>query len=173
MRRKSKLPVTLDERPEWKQKVDRVHKLVAQGFTEDQITSLTLYPKMEVDRIISEERYAKEIAEKNYQTKIPVMREIIGGGLEVLNAAIKEMHDPEVRRKMIPGVGQMAALKNIIQDLEMLIRLNEGKTTANVGVVQRRYSETRTVIQDLRKIDPVFEYPELPNIPEEKVDEVS
>ena len=162
-----------ESRPAWLVKVDKVMKLRSRGFEdESQISALTDVPTIEVKRIIEDENTAKAIAIKNYKEKIPVMEDIAGLGLDILRESLKELMDPEFRTRMITKISDIAALKNVIQDISMLVRLEKGQSTNNMAVETRSYQETRKIIQDLRKIDPVFSYPEIPEgvppLPEDK-----
>lgn len=162
-KKKQKLDLNWQERPEWRRKVEAVAALKKRGFTEDAITHIAEVPAMEVTRIIEDETTAREIARENYQNQVPLMKDIIGMGLEALGRCLKEIvTDDGVRREVLARVSDMTAMKNIIQDLSMLVRLEEGKSTQNVAVSQRSYQETRIAIQELKRMDPVFEYPDLP-----------
>ena len=158
------------ETPEWVEQVKRVKSLQEKGFAEDMIATLTEYPAIQVKRICEDENIAKARAKENYLQKIPIMKEIIGMGLEGIREFLKELIlDPDKRKEAIKTVAQANTLKTLISDLEMLVRLEEGKSTANLAVQQNHnFQQTREAIQNLRKLDPVFDYPELP----EKADEV-
>lgn len=155
-------PIHWRETPEWQDQVNRVLKLKERGFDEQQTIEITQIAPREVRRIIEEEHVNCEIIKKQWAEKVPVMRDIIGMGLNGIKETLKEMADPEVRRKMIPRITDLKALTGIVESLNLLLRLEEGKSTQNVLTVNRTYQETRTVLQNLAKVDPVFSYPQLP-----------
>lgn len=137
-------------------------KLKTKGFEEHQIANLTSIPPMEISRIFNDEKVAAAIAKENYEKKIPIMKDVVGMGLEVIKNCLIEMMDPEIRKGMVKNVKDLATLQGVVQDLSMLLRLEEGKSTENISISKRSYQETRFAIQELKKIDPVFDYPELP-----------
>lgn len=57
-------------------------------------------------------------------------------------------------------------LASIGVDLNEMLRLEMGQSTQNIEVVQYSYNETKVMLEDLKKIDPVFEYPELDDVEE-------
>lgn len=171
MVKKQKKPeINFQERAEWLEKVERVKILQAQGMSYDVITTVTEYPMTEVKRICEDEVIAKAKAEANYISKLPVMKEIIGMGLEQIREFLKELMTDSLKRAFVlNNVTQVAALKNLVVDLEMLVRLTEDKTTQNIGVAHgnvNNYQKTREAVQELKKMDGVFDWPELPAPPE-------
>lgn len=163
---KPKVELNWQEKPEWRRKVDVVTNLKAKGFTEDAIANLSDVPAIEIKRIIEDEETTRAIAKKNYGNQIPMMKEIIGMGLEAMSRQIKDLLlDDGLRKMVLLRASDMAAFNRVIQDLSMLVRLEEGKTTQNIGVgigVTKSYEKTREAIQQLKEVDPVFTYPELP-----------
>jgi len=145
------------ETPEWQRNVSTVLALKKRGMTEDQICVLTQIEQSRVGRILEEEEVNKAIIRDQWEQKVPVMRDIIGMGLNGIKETLKEMADPEVRKAMIRGIPDLAALTKIVEQLNMLLRLEEGKSTQNIAT-QHTYHETRVALQELSKIDPVFEY---------------
>lgn len=155
-------PIHWRETPEWQDQVHRVLKLKERGFDEQQTIEITQIAPMEVRKIIQEERVNGAIIKKQWEEKVPLMRDIVGMGLNGIRETLKEMADPAVRKEMIRHVADLKALTGIVESLNLLLRLEEGKSTQNVLTVNRSYQETRTVLQNLAKVDPVFSYPQLP-----------
>lgn len=148
--------------PEWRRQVKSVELLVQKGFDVDKICAITQLEHETVKRIIDEQEHNDEIIRKSWGEKVPVMRDIVGMSLNGLKETLKELSDPETRRQMIKSVGDMTALAKIIEGLNVLIRLETDQSTSNVAVVHKHkhtYQETRMVLQELAKTDPVFEYP--------------
>lgn len=94
------------------------------------------------------------------------MQDIVGMGLEMLRDTLKEcVLDSEMRRQMIgSSVKDLAALTKVVGDLNLLLRLEEGKSTQNVAV-NKSYQDTRHALQTLAKVDPVFSYPIVEPLP--------
>jgi len=148
------------ETPEWQDQVRKVLKLKERGFDIEQTIEISQIEPMRVRRIIEEEEVNCAIAKKQWDEKIPVMRDIIGMGLNGIKECLKEMADPMVRKEMIRHIGDLKALTGIVEALNLLLRLEEGKSTQNVAV-NRSYQDTRVVLQNLAKVDPVFSYPQI------------
>jgi flagellin-specific chaperone FliS len=129
------------------------------GYEESEICVVTDIPDYTVKRILEDEEENKEIIKANWENKVPVMREIISMGLDGIKEAFKEMADPDIRRAMIEKVSDLAALTKIVTDLNMLLRLEEGKSTQNIDMNRKSFQETRVVLQNLARVDPVFNYP--------------
>ena len=147
------------ETPEWQRQVDAVLKLRARGFAPEKIEILSQIPHDTVTKIIEEDNENGLIIKQNWEEKMPVMRDIISMGLNGIRETLKEMANPEVRREMIRTVGDVASLTRVVESLNLLLRLEEGKSTANVAKQhQHTYKETREVLQELSKVDPVFDY---------------
>lgn len=129
------------------------------GFQPEQICAVTSINHDVVSRIIEEDDDNNILIKEHWEQKIPVMRDIVAMGLSGIKETLKEMIDPEVRAKMIRNINDLSALTNIVDKLNILLRLEEGKSTANVETKHTTYQETRHVLQELGKIDPVFDYP--------------
>ena len=143
--------------PEWQRQVKQVLVLKEKGFEENDICAVTEIEINAVKRIIEDEENAKTLIKKHWENKIPTIKDIIGMGLYGIQESLKEMQNPKIRKKMITKMGDLSALTKIVTDLNMLLRLEEGKSTQNLAV-KNTYSETRTVLQSLAKVDPVFQY---------------
>lgn len=158
--------------PEWRKKVDTVNKLKCAGYGEEQIAAVTLYPPIEVRRIIEDDLEAQKYAKSNFDQQLPVMKDIVGMGLKAIQDALKELLiDPELRRRALGRICDVKDLTKIVVELNSLIRLDQGQSTQNIAVSRNNYQETRVILQELKKIDPVFSYPELPDVLAPKPDE--
>lgn len=162
-KRNRKPDVPFQQTPEWRDKVQKVMSLKQRGFDEKQIAAVSLIPCMEIERIMEDETNFRAVAKANYEKKIPLLQDVLGSGLEIIRQCFKELQDPEVRRRMITKVSDIAAVKTVVNDVAMLLRLEEGKSTQNVASsVTHNYQNTRKALSDLRKMDPIFDYPVLP-----------
>lgn len=145
--------------PEWKRSVDKILKMKERGFNDKQIAEVMSMGLMEVKRVIEEEEVTVAIAKKQWGEKIPVMQDIVAMGLDGMRETLKEMADPEVRRRMVKGISELKSLMSVVEGLNMLIRLEEGKSTQNIANQHlHSFQETRAVLRDLATVDPVFEY---------------
>lgn len=160
-----KTPSDWENNPEWQKKIKLVMSFRSRGYDEQQIAMQTGITPMEVRRIYNDESIVKAAALKAYNEKIPVIRETVGLGLDAIRTALKDMMlDPEYREKHLGRLTDIRMLTTIIADLNNILRLEEDKSTANVAsaITKRSYQETREAIQELKKKDPVFDYPKLP-----------
>jgi hypothetical protein len=159
---KSTINVNWQQTPEWQKKVSTVMRLKEKGYDENQIQMVTQFEPIEVRRICNDESIAVTTARENLKNKIPLIKDIVGMGLEAIKETLKTLQNPEVRANMLAKVSDVAALTKVITDLNTLLRLEQGQSTENISTVTRSYQETRMVLQELKKKDPVFDYPELP-----------
>jgi hypothetical protein len=156
--------VSFRETPEWQRNVSTVLALKKRGFDESQINAVSQLDHMVVRKILEEEEVNKVLIKEAWANKTVLMRDVVGMGLNGIKEVLKEMIDPEVRRQMIRGIPDLAGLTKIVEQLSMLLRLEEGKSTSNIAT-QHTYQETRIALQELSRIDPVFEYnKELPPV---------
>lgn len=122
------------KKPEWQKQVHQVLSLKEKGFEESDICAVTDIDINVVKRIIEDEDSDKTLIKKHWENKIPTIKDIIGMGLYGIQETLKDMQDPEIRREMISKVSDLAALTKMVTDLNMLLRLEEGKSTQNVAV---------------------------------------
>lgn len=148
--------------PEWKKTVEKVKACERAGLTLDNILSVTGLERTAVQRIVEDEDIAKELAKENFQKKLPVMKDILGMGLEVMHQTMADMLKPEVRAQMITKMGDLGVLSKVLSDMHQMMRLEQGQATEISASVSHNYNETRMVLNKLRTEDPVFDYPELP-----------
>lgn len=144
--------------PEWQKQVRQVLALKEKGFEESDICAVTDIEDFTVRRILEDEESNKSLIRKHWEEKIPTIRDIIGLGLNGIKECLTELQDPDIRRVMIKEAKDLAALTKVVTDLNMLLRLEENKSTQNVAVNRTNYGETRVVLQNLAKVDPVFQY---------------
>ncbi|OQB10444.1 MAG: hypothetical protein BWY21_00365 [Parcubacteria group bacterium ADurb.Bin216] len=161
------IPSTWSNTPEWKRKTKNILTLKAQGFEIDEIMAITETTAMEVRRVVEDEFIALTVARQNFQEKIPLIKEIIGVGLDVIRDELRALLDPEVRAEKLKKITDVAAVSKLVSDLNTLLRLEQGQSTENIATSTKSYQETRHVIQELKRTDPVFDYPELPPSPNE------
>lgn len=168
-----------DETPEWRRAVNEVYRLSAKGKTETEIVTKTKLDVHLVKRILEDDSIADKHARRIYADKVPTIEKIIGSSLHVLNKTMGEIATKEsMRKKMIRNVKDLELLKNVVKDLNILLRLELDKSTENVAIGgsvnhAHTYEQTRVAIQELRKVDPVFDYPELPEPPKKEGSDVT
>lgn len=134
----------------------------------EQIMALTGVQPMHVRRIVEDDKIAIEVAKQNFQNKLPIIKDIIGMGLEGIHATLMEMANPEVRHRMITKMQDLTMLSRVMADLHTMLRLEQGQATEINNSVSHSYNETRMVLKELREKDLVFDYPEMKDIAEIK-----
>lgn len=159
-----------DKTREWKKVVDRVLDLKERGKPIEYIVEKTRADVSIVRRILEDENFAEMRAKEVFERKVPVLQDILGLGLACLNTTLKEMaNSDEVRKQYLGSVSDIHKLAATLKEVNTLIRLELGESTQNISLKQHTthsYQDTRVAIQELKKIDPVFDYPELPSPPE-------
>lgn len=144
--------------PEWQKQVRQVLALKERGFSEHEICCITkIEDHGSVKRILEDDESCNLLMRKHWEEKIPTIRNIIGMSLHGVEETLKELQDPDVRKAMITNMRDLSLLTKIVTDLNMLLRLEEDKSTQNIAV-NKSYAQTRGVLQDLAKVDPVFQY---------------
>lgn len=161
--KRTKIDPFWESRPEWAKKVDLVMKLMARDFPQDQIIAITNIPELEVRRIMEEEDYVRDVVVKNAAESVPLMKRIRSMGLEVLNSFMKDLMDPEVRSRLVNTVKDAVAVRSLISDMTMLIRLEEDKSTSNISMETHA---TKEIIHTLQNSDPIFAPPAPIALPE-------
>ena len=122
----------------------------------------------EFQRAITEQR--KELNELLLESKIPTLKNIVALSLNSIQDYLMKLQDPEEKEKLTSK--QAKDLACIAKDLNELLRLELGQSTQNVQIVQFSLEQTRHIFEDLRAIDPVMEYPDLPPAPTEAKEDV-
>jgi hypothetical protein len=157
----------------WQEKVEKVTALRLRGMQVDQIVALTGIDDKSVRKIAANEDFKdgvkkihNDITKEALESKVPILKEIVGISLTAIKEKLLELKDPEIRDKMIGSARDLAALGKLATDLNTLLRLELGQSTQNVESVSHSYQETRIILQELKKKDPVFDYPELPDVKE-------
>ncbi len=96
----------------------------------------------------------REITERVYGDKLELVREIIEDGLFGLRDWVK------LRRSQgIDGYEEAKAHLSIVNNLNNLLRLEMGKSTANLEVVQTIHRDVSVILNDLSGVDPFRTYP--------------
>ena len=156
--------------PEWERNVSNVITLATKGYDVTQIALATKLSEVTVNNIINNrelKRVAKNVEKKIikevYKDKIPVLKDIVGLSLQALRESLMELGDPERRREVLSQAKDMSALAKLAADVNGLLRLELGESTHNIAAVTYNFQQTRHILQDLRKQDPVFDYPVLPD----------
>lgn len=125
---------------------------------------------LEKTNAIEEARALKqEIKEEVLSEKVPALKKIVGLSLQVVQEYLTNLAVDKIKQSALT-VKEVRDISGIAKDLNELLRLELGQSTQNVEVVQYSYQQTQVVLEDLRKIDPVFEYPELIDVPEQGTD---
>lgn len=153
--------------PEWEQKVETVSKLAIKGYTVNQIIAVTDLPDHVVRKILRDKRTKEcitkvqdKITQAAFKHKVPMLKDIVDMSLTAIKESLEELKDPERRKEMLSRTGDLSALAKLATDLNALLRLELGQSTQNVETVSHSYQETKIILQELKKKDPVFEYPD-------------
>jgi len=151
--------------PYWRQLVDQVTLAKKKGLTDEQVYMLVGADRQIVSQIIHAEEFADRKARKAFSEKVPLLQEIIGLSLNALHRTLKEMeNDDELRKKMISKASDILTLVKATEGINTLLRLDLNQSTANVATrIEHnvRLSETKAVLDNMSKLDPVFSYPEI------------
>lgn len=154
----------------WEEKVRIVAHCYLKGFTVDEIVAKHDIPTQQVVRILAQDEFKKgmkrveeKVTEETLKDKLPLLKKITGDALSVLSGLIEKLQDDEnYRMMMITNVRDLKALGDVATQVNGLLRLEKGQSTENIAIQQNSYQETKVLIDDLRKVDPVFEWPQLP-----------
>lgn len=109
---------------------------------------------------------AREIKEETYRSKIPIIKNIIGLSLETILEFVSELRDDPVRKACL-SIGEVKSLAELASDLNGLVRLEEGKSTMNLGIhaaVEHNHTVTLQALQKLKELDPIMDYPEISSV---------
>lgn len=105
------------------------------------------------------DKMIQEIKEEVYGPKIPILKEIVDMTLEqVRDALVLLGQDQERKSKFSPR--DIRDLASVGRELNELMRLEMGQSTQNINKVTSSTQNVHVLLEDLRKIDPIFEYPE-------------
>ncbi len=105
-------------------------------------------------------KFQKEIKEEVLRDKVPLLKEIVDVSLSSVKEYLVELGQNKERLHSL-AVSEMKSIADVAKSLNELLRLELGQSTQNVQVVQYSFNEAKVMLEDLRKIDPVFEYPAL------------
>lgn len=143
--------------------------LKASGLSNDEIEGKTGYKRAFIDRTVATypvkkftNRCVERIRTELFKDKVPALKKIVEDSLAALGEALAELRDPEIRAKILCDAKSMKALAGVVADMNGLLRLELGQSTENVQQVSYSYQQIRVGLQELAKMDPVFEYPKLP-----------
>jgi hypothetical protein len=108
--------------------------------------------------------HKKELYEKVYKEKIPLVESIVGLSLTNLQTYLENLSQhPEQLFSLSPRDASSLAAMAI--KLNEMLRLELGKSTQNIDVnvtAKQSLEVTVNALQKLKAVDPVFEYPEMP-----------
>lgn len=119
--------------------------------------------------VAESKRFQGEVKEEVLKDKVPILKEIVGTSLTAVQEYLVELGANKERLHSL-SVSEMKGLADVAKSLNELLRLELGQSTQNVQVVQYSFNEAKVMLEDLRKIDPVFEYPALDHEESEKAD---
>lgn len=100
------------------------------------------------------------ITEEVYKGKVPFLKEVVGLSLNVVKDFLVDLTTNQDKKDAMTAQ-DAKHITNIAKDLNELLRLELGEATQNIHVVQHTLAETKIVLEDLRKKDKIFDYPEI------------
>ncbi len=101
------------------------------------------------------EKIQSQITKEVFEDKVPILKDIVDRTL----VGVRDfLMTEEAKPTTIQEARQLASLAS---ELNEMTRLELGQTTSNVAVVQMSLKEVQDIFTNLKKIDPVFVYPEL------------
>lgn len=107
----------------------------------------------------------QEVKNEIFRDKVPLLKDIVNLSLNSVKEFLTELAQTPERLHALSLI-EVKNLASIGVDLNEMLRLEMGQSTQNIEVVQYSYNETKVMLEDLKKIDPVFEYPELDDVEE-------
>lgn len=153
--------------PQDAEDISRVVEMAMDGFSVQEIIRETGFPAPYVRNLIKKAELEgkvkdaiSEIKAEIIKDKVPILKDIAA---HTLNGVL-EFVQTDLSSK-ITCIKDAKDLVDMVGKLNEMIRLDEGKSTQNIGIsaTVTTYTQTREVIEQLKKYDPVFEYPELPH----------
>lgn len=108
---------------------------------------------------VLKERYqafAKEAEELIVADKIPIVKAIVGANLASLLEWSVDFRARNAHRQMT--VDEAKKLSGLATELNSLIRLEEGKSTVNMGIVNQVEKEVTVILEELKEVDPFVSY---------------
>lgn len=145
-------------------------KLTMEGLNPNQICARTDIPVAQIMYFLEKKDFKegmkkieKSVIEETFKDKIPLLKKIVGCSLHLTSEFLMRMcEDEDFKASQLKSLSDVRELSKLAVDLNTLQRLELGQSTQNLEVVSHSYQQTKVIIDDLRKKDPVFEYPELP-----------
>lgn len=164
---KSRKDNNWDKKPEWLRTVNKVAICKEKGMSMEDTAVVLKEDFHAVKRIYEDEKLAENMATQYYNEKIPVIENIVGFGLVALERSLKDLVTNEsLRKEVLKTPKDVSLLVTAIKDLNTLLRLELGKSTLNIASSTiHTYQQTREAVQELSKMDGVFDWPELPAPP--------
>lgn len=131
-------------------------KAYGAGFDVEEIVKMTGIDNQRVAVIVKDESINNAVARQNFQNKVPLIKDIVGLGLDVMKDTLKALQDSKVRTRMIRRPSDLAALMSVINGLNIMLRLDQNQSTENTSTVNRTFQQTKVMLQELKTLDPVF-----------------
>lgn len=106
----------------------------------------------------------QEFKEEVFKNKIPLIKDIIGLSLTNIKEFLVELSQNDEKKGELK-VRDIRELAEVAKSLNELMRLEQGESTINIGMNvthQHNHTVTMEALGKLAAIDPVFEYPALP-----------
>ena len=151
--------------PYWRQIVDQVTIAKKKGLTDQQVYDLVGVDRQIVSQIIHSEEVADRKARKLFTERIPMLQDVVALSISAIRKVLKEMEESdEFRREMIKKPADLLTLAKTAESMNTLLRLDLNQSTANVATrIEHnvRLSETKAVLDNMAKLDPVFSYPQI------------
>lgn len=154
----------LRQTPSRSWEIDRIIALNDAGLNIPQIAGKMRIKHSVVADIVKKNNVEKgrdKIKKEVLRDKVTLLKDIVGQSLEVTKEYLDEMKDPEVRKIRMRTPSDMAQFALVATKLNEMLRVELGESTQNIAVVHYTVEQTRKILSDLKKTDPVFEYPEL------------
>lgn len=102
----------------------------------------------------------ENVKEAVFEDKVPILKDIIGLTLNQVKDSLEYLSQDEERKARL-SPRDIRDLTGIARELNDLLRLELGQSTVNIQSTTQTHQSVHVILDDLRKIDPVFEYPEL------------
>jgi len=148
----------------WQNLVENVSELKKKGLTHDEIVIIVKQDKSVINRILEDDNIADINARLLFEKqKVPLIKDLVQCSLGIMKKTLAEIAaNDNLRRRFISKTSDIALFQKTIESLNTLLRLELGKSTQNIETHAHTYESTRIAVQELKKIDPVFAYPDLP-----------
>jgi len=124
-------------------------------------------PPAKIEEIIQTSKFKdhlveikEEIKAEVYQDKVPIIEQIVSLSLCQIRDFLLDLSTNEEKKKCL-SVRDVRDLSVMSTNLNETLRLELGKSTKNVEITEYSYHKVQVLLDDLRTIDPVFDYPQI------------